>query len=210
MKKLLLSIFRLSISSLGIAWCLLLNPVQAMDDSLPDELLILTFRQLPIKALGRCAQVCKRWNRISSDDYAWEENARLYQESGGEFSEKFRYFFLSNPSWKEIVKVSYSEWEETKKKKERLEAKSKKQQEQPIESFKISIEDIIKIKKPTFEEIKKNKVSSKEREELFNLNSLNLEVLKIQPLKFNTELIFIKSCEEEKEQVKKKDNKLDD
>lgn len=101
------------LASLSMVLVLGLNPVHGMETgSFNDDILTSSIKQLPVKDLGRCAQVSRKWNWISSRDRTWEEVAQQYEGSGGRFHGKFR--FHGSSSWKEIVKESYPYWEELK------------------------------------------------------------------------------------------------
>ncbi|MBA3814389.1 MAG: F-box protein [Alphaproteobacteria bacterium] len=93
-----------------------LNPVHGMEiDALHDEVLASSLKQLKIKDLGLCAQVCHKWNQVSSDDNVWEEAAQKYELSGGKFHEFSHHLLIFDISWKEILEKNYLYWDKLKK-----------------------------------------------------------------------------------------------
>lgn len=61
-------------------------PPHAFDlENVGDEVAITLFDHTDVQSLGRCAQVCQRWNSIVGDDGIWEKTAELYTKTRTKF-----------------------------------------------------------------------------------------------------------------------------
>ena len=58
-------------------------------ESLPEEVLLHIFKNLELKELGHCAQVCNKFRKVTSDETLWPQKLNLDEkEVPSEFLEK--------------------------------------------------------------------------------------------------------------------------